>query len=131
MSLSNIYFRTVSTAIATSEEKENHKEESLNSKNAPSKRSNKAVVVVSWDEGKVNEFLLKHNLTSMLPLLSQVNGEELYDLYDMCNTNAASMYRSLRFELLHHYGRILPISHFLRFMSRMRAVCENVPASSP
>ena len=43
----------------------------------------------------------------------------------MCKTNPASMYRSLKFELLHGHNRILPIASFLRFISRMRAVCDD------
>jgi hypothetical protein len=66
----------------------------------------------------------------MIPLCDGINGEELSTLYAMCKTNSASMYKSLKFELLHNHHRILPISTFLRFISRMRAVCnDGLPSS--
>lgn len=78
-----------------------------------------------WDEEDVHDFLMKNNLTAMVPLCDGITGEELSDLYAMCRANSASMYRSLKFELLHGHHRILPISTFLRFVSRMRAACED------
>ncbi len=81
--------------------------------------------VSNWNEEMVRNFLLKNNLIGMIPLCDGINGEELSTLYAMCKTNSASMYRSLKFELLHDHHRILPISTFLRFMSRMRAVCND------
>jgi hypothetical protein len=81
--------------------------------------------ISNWNEGNVRDFLFKHNLPSMIQLCDGINGEELSTLYTMCKANPASMYRSLKFELLHGHNRILPISTFLRFVSRMRAVCDD------
>ncbi|CAF1511476.1 unnamed protein product, partial [Adineta steineri] len=86
--------------------------------------------VSDWDEVNVRDFLLKENLLSMIPLCNGINGEELRDLYAMCKSNSASMYRSLKFELLHGHHRILPVSTFLRFMSRMRSACDNGSSSN-
>jgi hypothetical protein len=66
----------------------------------------------------------------MIPLCDGITGEELSDLYVMCRANSSSMYRSLKFELLHGHHRILPISTYLRFISRMRAVCEGEKTSN-
>src|ERR1700679_2220906 len=66
--------------------------------------------VLNWNEGNVRNFLVKNKLISMLSLCDGINGEELAMLYIMCKANPASMYRSLKFELLHGYNRILPIS---------------------
>jgi hypothetical protein len=81
--------------------------------------------LLNWDEKAVRDFLLKHGLIAMVPLCDGITGEELYNLYVMCKTNAALMYRSLKFELLHGHHRILPISTFLRFVSRMRVICDD------
>jgi hypothetical protein len=81
--------------------------------------------ILNWDEKGVRDFLLKHNLFAMVPLCDGINGEELSNLYVMCKTNSTSMYRSLKFELLHSHHRILPISTFLRFSSRMRVICDD------
>jgi len=87
-------------------------------------------IISNWKEEKVRGFLLKNNLPAMVPLCDGINGEELSTLYAMCKANPASMYRSLKFELLHGHHRILPISTFLRFVSRMRVVCDDVLASN-
>ena len=87
--------------------------------------------VSRWNEAKVRDFLIKQNLVSMIPLCDGINGEELSELYSMCKANSTSMYRSLKFELLHSHHRILPISTFLRFMSRMRSMCDDgLPSNS-
>jgi hypothetical protein len=81
--------------------------------------------VTNWDEKGVRDFLLKHNLFAMVPLCDGITGDELSNLYVMCKSNPALMYRSLKFELLHGHHRILPISTFLRFNSRMRVLCDD------
>jgi ethanolamine ammonia-lyase large subunit len=88
--------------------------------------------VSNWTETKVRDFLLKQNLSPMIPLCDGINGEELMNLYTMCKTNSALMYRSLKFELLHGHHRILPIATYLHFVSRIRLACSNgLCTSSP
>ena len=74
----------------------------------------------SWNESKVRQFLLKCNLTAMVPLCANLNGAELINMYAMCQANLVSMYRSLKFELLHVHHRILSIATYLRFISQLR-----------
>jgi hypothetical protein len=81
--------------------------------------------ISTWNEANVHDFLMKNSLIAMIPLCDGITGEELSNLYVMCKANSSSMYRSLKFELLHGHHRILPISTYLRFISCMRAVCEN------
>ncbi len=88
--------------------------------------------ISTWNEDNVHDFLMKNSLIAMIPLCDGINGEELSNLYVMCRANSSSMYRSLKFELLHGHHRILPISTYLRFFSRMRALCEDViPSKVP
>lgn len=93
------------------------------------KRANKRDALLDhveyWNRKKVREFLLKNNLLSLIPICDGMNGEELFTLYTMCKSNSASMFRSIKFELLHGYHRILPISTYLRFISHMRAICDD------
>jgi hypothetical protein len=86
--------------------------------------------ISTWNEANVHDFLMKNSLIAMIPLCDGINGEELSNLYVMCRANSSSMYRSLKFELLHGHHRILPISTYLRFISCMRAVCEDVIPSN-
>ena len=81
--------------------------------------------VSSWSRKKVRDFFVQRNLTGMLPLCDGINGEELSTLYGMCQMRPSSMYRSLKFELLHGHHRLLPISTYVRFIHQMRTVCPN------
>lgn len=100
--------------------------ESGRSKRKKLKRKNVGVDHVEyWNQKKVREFLLKNNLMALIPICDGMNGEELFSLYNMCKRNSASMFRSIKFELLHGHHRILPISTYLRFISHMRAICND------
>jgi hypothetical protein len=123
----NEHFRAERQAAAADDDDDDNKKEEkqvLNTKPATNVKGNSAIFS-NWNEDNVRDFLMKHNLPSMLCLCDGINGEELSDLYEMCKTNPTSMYRSLKFELLHGHHRILPISTFLRFISRMRSAGDN------
>ncbi|CAF3427646.1 unnamed protein product [Rotaria sp. Silwood1] len=111
-------------SVASSENKDNIKEEVANHQNTTNVKVNKNNIL-NWNEDNVREFLLKHNLSAIAFLCQGINGEELSNLYTMCKTNSISMYRSLKLELIHSCNKILPISTYLRFMSRIRAVCDD------
>ncbi|UJR27608.1 hypothetical protein I4U23_008889 [Adineta vaga] len=102
-----------------------NKEEALGSPSSNDMKDKLSGKLSNWSEGHVRDFLIKQNLIAMVPLCDGINGEELSELYVMCKANSTSMYRSLKFELLHGHHRILPISTFLRFMSRMRSVSDD------
>ncbi|CAF3252843.1 unnamed protein product [Rotaria sp. Silwood2] len=108
----------------SSENKNDVKEKVSNNRNTTNVKANKNNIL-NWKEDNVRDFLMKHNLSAMVFLCQGINGEELCNLYTMCKTNSISMYRSLKFELLHFCNKILPISTYLRFMSRIRAVCDD------
>ncbi len=85
----------------------------------------------SWNETVVRDFLMENKLSPMVPLCEGITGEELLTLYAMCKTSSASMYRSLKFELLHVHHKLLPISTYLRFLSRVRLACaDNQPSNA-
>ncbi|CAF2736382.1 unnamed protein product [Rotaria sp. Silwood2] len=111
-------------SVTSNENKDDIKEEVSNSQNTTNVKVNKNNIL-NWNEDNVREFLMKHNLSAMAFLCQGINGEELSILYTMCKTNSISMYRSLKFELLHSCNKVLPISTYLRFMSRIRAVCDD------
>lgn len=77
--------------------------------------------LTTWTSSHVRDFLLKHNLTAMVPLCHGITGEELLDLYGMCRANPSSMYRSMKFELIHTHHRLLPIATYLRFVTLVRS----------
>jgi hypothetical protein len=80
--------------------------------------------ISSWNETVVRDFLMRKNLSDLLPLCNGINGEELRDLYGMCKSSSASMYHSLKSELLYVHDKVLPISTFLHFISQLRAICD-------
>lgn len=97
----------------------------LSKRKKPKRRKVTFDCVEYWNRRKVREFLLKNNLLAMIPVCDGMNGEELFSLYNMCKRNSASMFRSIKFELLHGHHRILPISTYLRFLSHMRVICND------
>ncbi|CAM4811303.1 unnamed protein product [Rotaria magnacalcarata] len=107
-------------AAPCDENNDREKEEVAEVKSSLEIKSNKGDIS-NWSEEKVRDFLMKHKLTAMIPLCKGINGEELHDLYSMCKANSSSMYRALKFELLHGHNRILPIATYLRFVSRLGA----------
>lgn len=61
----------------------------------------------------------------MMPLLDGIDGEELFNLYNMCKTHSAAMYRSLKFELRKLHHMILPVSDYLHFTRLLAAECND------
>ncbi|CAF3354066.1 unnamed protein product [Rotaria sp. Silwood2] len=78
--------------------------------------------IFNWDENVVRNFLIKKNLSNLLPLCNGINGDELNYLYGMCRSNSMLMYHSLKFELLKLHDKLLPISTYLHFLSCLDAV---------
>jgi hypothetical protein len=103
---------------------ENAKDQTFYRQGAPNATVNMEDVL-SWNDGNVRDYLMKQNLSAMIPLCDGIDGEELVNLYAMCKTSSASMYRSLKFELLHVHHRLLSISTYLHFISRMRVICSD------
>ncbi len=120
----NDYFRA-ERKVATVSENPIDEEEEVVSRPFVRKAKVNMANILTWNEDNVHDFLMKNSLLAMIPLCDGITGEELSNLYAMCRENSSSMYRSLKFELLHGHHRILPISTYLRFISRMRAVCDD------
>ncbi|CAF3373963.1 unnamed protein product [Rotaria socialis] len=121
--------RAAAVGTSCDEKNDEEKKEVAGVKSSLKMKSNKGDIS-DWSEEKVQDFLMKHKLRTMIPLCNGINGEELYDLYSMCKANSSAMYRSLRSELLHGHSRILPIATYLRFMSVMRSVCDDMLLAS-
>ncbi len=81
--------------------------------------------ILKWNETVVRDFLMKKDLSDLIPLCNGLNGEELLDLYGMCKSSSIIMYRSLKSELLDIHEKVLPISTFLHFIHRLRIVDGN------
>jgi hypothetical protein len=81
--------------------------------------------ILKWNETVVRDFLMKNDLSDLIPLCSGLNGEELLDLYGMCKSNSVTMYRLLKLELLNIHEKVLPVSTFLHFIHRLHFVNGN------
>ncbi|CAF4733565.1 unnamed protein product [Rotaria magnacalcarata] len=75
--------------------------------------------ILNWNEDVVQDFLTKNKLTDLLPICNGMNGNEFCKLYGMCKSSPVVMYRSLKSELLSIHKIVLPISSYLRYMSRL------------
>jgi len=128
----NDYFRAERKAARVFENPIDEEEEEVVSRPVVTNAKVNKENILTWNEDNVHDFLMKNSLLAMIPLCDGITGEELSNLYAMCRANLSSMYRSLKFELLHGHHRILPISTYLRFISRMRAVCDDgIPSNVP
>jgi hypothetical protein len=87
--------------------------------------------VADWSQANVADFFAQADLAVMAPLFKGLIGAELVSLYGMCKTNTVLMHDTLKFELSHVNGQVLPIATFLRFMHRMRLACQDSLFSEP
>ncbi|CAF1049409.1 unnamed protein product [Didymodactylos carnosus] len=76
--------------------------------------------VQQWSYADVLHFIDGANLSAMKPLLGKVDGQELFELYKMCELNSQQMYESLKTELFTLNNEILPINVYLRFINQLR-----------
>ena len=67
---------------------------------------------------------MKLNQT-ILPLCSNMNGEHLNQLYEICLINRESMYQSLKFELNQRHQILLPIEDYISFIIHIKQYIQN------
>jgi hypothetical protein len=81
----------------------------------------------SWSEQHVQDFLYDKKLDLMLLLTEHMDGEELNQLFEKCQTeqNCWVMYDRLDRELQKRHQHTLPISVYLRFLNQTQK-CINV-----
>ncbi|CAF1486097.1 unnamed protein product [Didymodactylos carnosus] len=82
--------------------------------------SDSCAVILDWTHTDILNFLSEYNLQEMYPLLKKMNGQDLFELYKMCDINSAQMYQSLKSELLTLYNETLPINVYLRFYNQLK-----------
>jgi hypothetical protein len=78
-----------------------------------------------WSESAVRSFLIKKDLSELLPLFGSINGRELLEVYTMCRVDSVAMYRSLKAELMKVHEKVLTISTYLHFIDRLRTVGDH------
>ena len=74
--------------------------------------------IEQWTMDDVRGFLLEKQFDSLVPILAEMNGCLLVDLYTMCKENRESMFHTLKNELVVCDSSIPPltISNYLRFL---------------
>ena len=75
-----------------------------------------------WTTDRVRSFIVEHNLECLLPIVSSMSGDLLYDLYTMCKENRESMFHTLKNELSilnQQTYQPLTIFNYLKFLQEI------------
>ncbi|CAF1259161.1 unnamed protein product [Rotaria sordida] len=75
-----------------------------------------------WTTDDVKLFLISKNLNSLLPILCEMNGKFLHELYKMCLSNRESMFHTLQREIsiLNVNNQSLTLLIYLRFLNEIQ-----------
>ena len=77
-----------------------------------------------WSVDDVQQFFLKQNLESFLPICDRMNGKRLIGLYQMCLTNSPVMFQSLNNQLAMNKTaekkHLMEISEYLQFLEDLK-----------
>jgi hypothetical protein len=86
--------------------------------------------IEQWTVDDVQQFFIKQNLESFLPICGKMNGTRLVGLYQMCMTNSPVMFQSLNNQLaVKNIGEkkyLIEILEYLKFLEDLKPF---VPAS--
>lgn len=75
--------------------------------------------IQQWTKDDVRSFLMENQFDCLVPVISEMNGGLLYDLYRMCNENRESMFHTLKNEISKN-GQPLTILVYLRFLQEIQ-----------
>ncbi|CAF1381698.1 unnamed protein product [Didymodactylos carnosus] len=78
------------------------------------------ILIQQWSVTNVVDFLIEMKLDAMIPLCEDMNGEQLYKMYKMCNANSDTMYQSLKAELNELQNKTLPLRVYIRFLDTLK-----------
>ncbi len=75
-----------------------------------------------WTKDDVRTFLMENQFDCLAPVIAEMNGALLYDLYRMCNENRESMFHTLKNEIsmLEKNAQPLTILVYLRFLREIQ-----------
>jgi hypothetical protein len=78
--------------------------------------------IEQWTKEDVKSFLIENKFHCLLPIISEMNGCLLYDLYTMCKANRESMFHTLKNELVLLDKDVQPLTLFiyLRFLNEIQ-----------
>ncbi len=78
--------------------------------------------IEQWTKDDVRSFLMENQFNCLAPVVSDMNGGLLYDLYRMCNDNRESMFHTLKSEILILDKNIQPLTIliYLRFLREIQ-----------
>jgi hypothetical protein len=78
--------------------------------------------IEQWTKDDVRSFLMENQFNCLAPVVSDMNGGLLYDLYRMCNDNRESMFHTLKSEILILDKNVQPLTIliYLRFLREIQ-----------
>jgi hypothetical protein len=78
-----------------------------------------------WNNEHVRSFLINKNLTSLLPIVVDMNGRVLHMMYSMCMDHPESMFDRLKADTPNEHP--LNMSTYLRFLHEIKQYVPNLP----
>ncbi len=78
--------------------------------------------IKQWTKDDVKLFLIENKFHCLLPIISEMDGCLLYDLYTMCIENQESMFHTLKNEIVFSDNNLQPLTLFiyLRFLKEIQ-----------
>lgn len=78
--------------------------------------------LIDWNEDDVRGFFMEMKLEkSFLLLCPDMNGNDLFELYQMCLINRESMFQSLKHQLNQQHHTLFQISDYIHFLTRIKS----------
>ena len=73
-----------------------------------------------WNPANVHDFLLDKQLSQMVPICQEMNGERLMELYNLCSKDSVLMLQTLRGETMQLHATPLSTNSYLKFLQEMK-----------
>ncbi|CAF1112032.1 unnamed protein product, partial [Didymodactylos carnosus] len=78
--------------------------------------------IIKWSEKNIQDFLRDKKLTLMIPIMKNINGEQLIDLYKRSKNNSTTVYDSLNSQLRETNKITLPRTIYSGFINEIEKI---------
>ncbi len=73
-----------------------------------------------WTQDHVKSFLLDKELDALMPVLEEMNGQLLHQVYSMCQANQQGMFLSLKEDVAKFKQGTLSLKDYLTFLKEIK-----------
>jgi hypothetical protein len=84
-----------------------------------------------WTKDHIKSFLISKNLNSLFPVVADMNGRVLHELYIMCKTNRESMFQTMKSEVAADgQQKPLTLGTYLCFLDEIKKYIPHTPGDN-